>query len=177
MQKLKNRWEITQQWQLLFPMLGAVLLFATSYLITKRLLHLFDVNNTAWEWPFMVAVSFLGYYLGLRFFLWCFKKLEHKWVVGQKWEMIAIFIVFAITGSSAARLAAPILDFIGLYPESISAWLYWPIRIVLILPLYQILLLLFGWLFGQFQFFWAFEKKMLKRMGVGFIFKWIESKL
>jgi hypothetical protein len=25
-------------------------------------------------------------------------------------------------------------------------------------------------LFGQFKFFWAFEKKMLKRLGLGFLF-------
>ncbi|MEL0308655.1 MAG: DUF6787 family protein, partial [Flavobacteriaceae bacterium] len=43
---------------------------------------------------------------------------------------------------------------------------YWPLRIILIFPLYQVLLVLFGWIFGQFKFFWAFEKKMLKRLGI-----------
>jgi len=28
-----------------------------------------------------------------------------------------------------------------------------------------------GWLFGQFKFFWAFEKKFLNRLGLGFLFK------
>ncbi len=169
MKKIKNRWEITQQWQLLFPILGALLVLLTSYTLTRRLLHLFTLNNTFWEWPFTIIVSVIGYFLGVRFFLWCFKKLEHKWVVNQKWEMIAIFIVFAITGSISARLAAPITHLIGLNPETISGWIYWPIRILIILPIYQILLVAIGWLFGQFNFFWAFEKKMLKRMGLGFL--------
>jgi len=45
------------------------------------------------------------------------------------------------------------------------------LRIVLIFPIYQITLPLVGWLFGQFKFFWDFEKKMLQRMGLGRFFK------
>ncbi|MGA0828911.1 MAG: DUF6787 family protein, partial [Flavobacteriaceae bacterium] len=44
--------------------------------------------------------------------------------------------------------------------------IYWPLRIGLIFPLYQLLLVFFGALFGQFRFFWNFEKKMLRRLGV-----------
>jgi hypothetical protein len=33
------------------------------------------------------------------------------------------------------------------------------------------LLVSFGFIFGQFTFFWAFEKKMLKSMGLGFLVK------
>lgn len=170
MEKLKKRWEITRPWQLLFPFLGAILVLLTAYLITRRLLHLFNLNNTSWEWPFTIVLCVVGYFIGARFFLWCFKKLENKWVVQQKWEMIAIFIVFAVTGSVSARLAAPILHLLGLHQETVSGWVYWPLRILLILPIYQVLLVFFGWLFGQFQFFWAFEKKMLKRMGLGSLF-------
>ena len=171
MQKLKERWEISQSWQLLFPILGALLVLLSAYTIARRLLHLFTLNNSYWEWPFTLALSALGYLIGIRFFLWCFKKLENKWVVSQKWEMIAIFIVFAITGSVAAKLAKPLMDMIGLQQASTNGWIYWPLRILIILPIYQLLLIIFGWLFGQFKFFWAFEKKMLKRMGLGFLIK------
>ncbi|PIZ07900.1 MAG: diacylglyceryl transferase, partial [Flavobacteriaceae bacterium CG_4_10_14_0_8_um_filter_34_31] len=30
---------------------------------------------------------------------------------------------------------------------------------------YQIILLIIGWLYGEIDFFWAFEKKMLRRFG------------
>jgi hypothetical protein len=40
----------------------------------------------------------------------------------------------------------------------------------LIFPIYQVLLVFFGFIFGQFKFFWNFEKKMLSRMGLGFLF-------
>ena len=40
-----------------------------------------------------------------------------------------------------------------------------------ILPVYNILLLAFGFVFGQFGFFWKYEKKTLKRIGkwLGFV--------
>lgn len=171
MQKIKKRWEISQNWQLLFPVLGAILVLLTGYILTRRLLHAFSLNNTFYEWPFTIALSLVLYFLMVRFFLWCFKKLESKWIVREKWEMIAIFIVFAVTGSASAKLAKPLMDIVGLHEGIISGWIYWPLRIIIILPIYQVLLVIFGWLFGQFAFFWNFEKKMLKRMGLGFLFR------
>ena len=46
----------------------------------------------------------------------------------------------------------------------------------LIDSLYQVLLVSFGFIFGQFSFFWAFEKKMLRSCGLGFIANWFEKK-
>jgi len=34
--------------------------------------------------------------------------------------------------------------------------------------LYQILLLVYGFIFGQFRFFWEKEKKLVKRIGTVF---------
>lgn len=98
-------------------------------------------------------------------------KLKKHWGIDSNFQIVIIFIVFAVTGSAAAKLAAPLTEFIGLGRETTNVWLYWPIRILLIFPIYQVLLVLFGWLFGQFEFFWNFEKKMLNRLGLGFLFK------
>ncbi|UOY06356.1 prolipoprotein diacylglyceryl transferase [Muricauda sp. SCSIO 64092] len=171
MEKIRIRWQITKDWQLLFPFLGAFLVLLTAYLFSRRFLHLFGLNNTLWEWPITLFLVAVFYGIMVRFFLWCFKKLENRWVVDQRWEMIAIFIVFAITGSVSAKFAEPLTHFIGIDRGTHSGWIYWPIRILIILPIYQVLLVLFGWLFGQFRFFWDFEKKMLKRMGLGFFFR------
>ncbi|MBO0323318.1 prolipoprotein diacylglyceryl transferase [Muricauda sp. CAU 1633] len=171
MQKIKTRWEIAKNWQLIHPFLGAVLVIITSYTVARRLLHLFQLNNTLWEWIFVPVVGIALYFLLIRFFLWCFKKLENKWKVTYKWEMIAIFIVFAITGSLAGKLAGPLTEWIGLGRNETHGFLYWTARIFLIFPIYQVILIVIGWLFGQFQFFWNFEKKMLKRLGMGFLFR------
>ncbi|MFD0799493.1 DUF6787 family protein [Maribacter chungangensis] len=103
------------------------------------------------------------------------KKLKERWGIVSNWQLAVIFVVFAITGSSSVYVAKPFLYWIGMdqgnFPE---AWwgqsLYWLLRILLIFPFYQVLLVVFGWLFGQFKFFWAFEKKMLGRMGLQFLF-------
>lgn len=104
------------------------------------------------------------------------KKLKERWGISSNFQLIIIFIVFAITGSSSVYVAKPFLVWIGMDRAAFSeSWfggtIYWTLRLLLIFPFYQILLVVFGWLFGQFKFFWGFEKKMLSRMGLGFLFK------
>ncbi len=103
-------------------------------------------------------------------------RLKERWGITSNFQLVLIFIVFAITGSSSVYVAKPFLSLIGLARENFStAWwggtLYWILRILLIFPFYQVLLVIYGWLFGQFKFFWEFEKKMLSRMGLSFLFK------
>ncbi len=98
-------------------------------------------------------------------------KLKERWNITSNWQLTVIFIVFAVTGSTSAKFAGPLTDFVGLTQESVGGWIYWISRILLIFPIYQVLLVFFGWLFGEFDFFWNFEKKMLKAMGLGFVFK------
>ena len=97
------------------------------------------------------------------------ERLKERWGITSNLQIIIILIVFAITGSTATKIAGPLTDLIGLNVETTNKWIYWPVRILLIFPIYQILLVFFGWLFGQFNFFWAIEKKMLSRLGLKFL--------
>ena len=104
------------------------------------------------------------------------EKLKERWGIESNLQLVVIFIVFAITGSASVYVAKPFLAWIGMSKENFpdawwSGWVYWFLRLLLIFPFYQILLVGFGWLFGQFKFFWNFEKKMLSRMGFGFLWK------
>jgi hypothetical protein len=92
-------------------------------------------------------------------------KLKEKWGITSNYQIIIILLVFSITGSIAVWIAKPVLNLIGLDKEVVSPWLFWPIRILIIFPIYQILIVIIGTLFGQFKFFWSFEKKMLVRLG------------
>jgi hypothetical protein len=173
MTSFKKRWEITNNWQLIFPFLGIISLLYTAYFFSKNLIRLYvDRHELRITYYALVAVAVIvSFYVMLRFFLWCFKKLENKWKINYRWEMIAIFIAFALTGSSSVRIAKPLLEFVGfsksIFPEGfLGAIFYWIIRILIILPIYQILLIIFGALVGQFKFFLEFEKKMLKRMRI-----------
>lgn len=98
------------------------------------------------------------------------ERLKQRWGISSNFQLIVIFIVFAITGSTAAKIAGPFTALVGITKENVGAWLYWVLRILLIFPIYQVLLVAFGWLFGQFQFFWNFEKKFLSRIGFAFLF-------
>ncbi|MBU2996164.1 diacylglyceryl transferase [Cellulophaga baltica] len=104
------------------------------------------------------------------------EKLKQRWGIESNFSIVMILIVFALTGSSSLKIARPFLDYIGFTREIFADdWyfsvLYWTVRILIIFPIYQVLLVAFGWLFGQFNFFWNFEKKMLSRFGLGFLFK------
>lgn len=98
------------------------------------------------------------------------EKLKKRWGITSNWQIFIILLVFSITGSTSLFITRPLLDFLGLVKEnyfhSFGAILfYYTVRIILILIVYQILLLSFGWLFGQFNFFWGIVRKMLVRIG------------
>jgi hypothetical protein len=92
-------------------------------------------------------------------------KLKSRWEINSNWQLFVICVVFAITGSASAFATAPLLKALGITKEMHGA-IYWPLRILIIFPVYQILLIIIGTLLGQYKFFWAFEKKMLKRFGL-----------
>ena len=93
------------------------------------------------------------------------KKLKEKWGIDSNFQLVIILIVFSVTGSIAVTIAKPVLNLVGLDKETVSPWIFWPIRIFIIFPIYQVLIVIIGALFGQFRFFWNFEKKMLVRLG------------
>ena len=159
MKSFKTRWEITKNWQLLFPFLGLCFLGYSVFKFVPLL------PFTALY--FTIPTALVLFYILLKIVLFAISKLEHKWIVDQRWELIRIFIVFAITGSSSVVVGRPVIKLIGITQENLHPFLYWILFITISLIFYQILLVLLGWVFGQFQFFWNFEKKMLRRFGFG----------
>ena len=104
------------------------------------------------------------------------KRLKKKWGISSNVQLVVIFIVFAITGSVSAKLATPLLNFLGVEPKdfvevSFGKAIYTLLRILIVFPIYQIILILVATVFFQFKFFWEFEKKILNRMGLKFFFK------
>jgi hypothetical protein len=97
-------------------------------------------------------------------------KLKQRWGITSNFQLTIIFIVFAITGSTSAWLSKPFCVLLGITKEDFGFW-FTLIRLIIIFPIYQVLLVAIGAIFGQFRFFWNFEKKMLKSMGLGFLFK------
>jgi hypothetical protein len=90
-------------------------------------------------------------------------KLKARWGVTSAWQVAVILVVFACTGFSVLWLKQFILPLIGITPQT-SGWVRFLASVFVILPIYQVVLLAWGFLFGQFQFFWNFEKRMFGRM-------------
>ena len=99
-------------------------------------------------------------------------RIKERWGITSNFQIAIILLVFSITGSISVWIAKPVLSLVGLDKEVVSPWFFFPIRIFIIFPIYQILIVIIGALFGQFRFFWAFEKKMLVRLG----FKYFKDK-
>jgi hypothetical protein len=89
-------------------------------------------------------------------------KLKERWKLNSLFQVVIVLVVFACTGFTVMFLKNPLLKalHIGEDYALIASVLYY----VLILPIYQLVLLLYALIFGQFRFFWAFEKKMFSRI-------------
>ena len=164
MKDFKAKWQIDNNWQLIAPLIGVMLSFFSGYRIACKLIkseHLILLS----------IATLVSSILIIKLCVFVINKLENKWIVNQKWELIRIFIVFAVTGSSSVFVGRPFINWIGISLETLPSPIYWFLFILISLILYQILLLALGWLSGQFTFFWEFEKRFLKRMGLAKIFK------
>ncbi len=89
--------------------------------------------------------------------------LKTRWQVKSVWQVFVILIVFALTGFTVMYGKRWFFVFIGF--DKSTAW-YWKflLWIILILPIYQIILLFYGTIFGQFSFFWNFIKRTFGRI-------------
>lgn len=92
-----------------------------------------------------------------------FEKLKKRWNIESNFQVVIILIVFAITGSTTVYVKKLIFDLIGVDTEThivAKVLIYIPV----ILFVYNVLLLIIGSVFGQFRFFWEFEKKFFSRL-------------
>jgi hypothetical protein len=99
------------------------------------------------------------------------EKLKKRWGITSNYQLVIIFIVFAINGSLSAKISGFAMNYFGITNENTHWFFYYLVLLLLVLPLYPFLLMFFGYLFGQSKFFFPFSKKMLKSMGLGFLFQ------
>lgn len=92
-------------------------------------------------------------------------RLQTRWKLESLWQVLLVLLVFACTGFTVLFLKKPIFWLLGVTDKTPPIWRT-IIYLFTIFPAYQILLMAYGFIFGQFKFFWAFEKKMLKRMRI-----------
>jgi len=92
------------------------------------------------------------------------QRLQLRWGVHSIGQVVVILIVFALTGFTAMYIKRPIFAWLGLDATD-PWWLRTLVWLLTVFPAYQVLLLVYGFVLGQFTFFWNFEKRMFGRIG------------
>jgi hypothetical protein len=92
------------------------------------------------------------------------QRLQEKWKLESLFQVVLVLVVFACTGFTILFIKNPILDFFGIERGGGQGFINTVLYLLLVLPLYQIILLVYGFIFGQFRFFWEKEKQIFRRM-------------
>lgn len=83
--------------------------------------------------------------------------MKERWGVGLG-GMLAIVACFSLAGPTVLMIGRPLLRM--MLPQRSPLWLTIIAYLFVVPPLYQLLLLFFGFLLGQFHFFWERQKKV-----------------
>lgn len=84
-------------------------------------------------------------------------RLKKRWGVASTRDVVVIFIVFSLAGSSILYVKRPLYRLLHV-PSDLSLL----VSLFLTIGIYQALLLAWGAVFGQFRFFWEKEKKLFR---------------
>jgi formyltetrahydrofolate-dependent phosphoribosylglycinamide formyltransferase len=93
-----------------------------------------------------------------------FKRLQEKWGVSTR-QFWILFIAFGLTGTTTAILTRYITGWLGMTADTYWLWKVL-LRIGMLVFGYQFILLAYGALLGQWGFFWKYERKLLRKLGV-----------
>lgn len=92
------------------------------------------------------------------------QKLQEKWGLSTRTFWI-VFIAFGLTGTTTAILTRYVTGWLGM--DANSEWyLRVGVRVFMLLFGYQVILLGYGFLLGQWAFFWKYEVKLLRRLKI-----------
>ena len=91
-------------------------------------------------------------------------RLKDKWGLQSLVQVVAVLLVFTLTGSTVVLIRKFLFTAIG-FDDTTPFWLKTITYLLFVMPFYQVLLLGYGFLLGQFSFFWEKEKKLVRRIG------------
>ena len=89
--------------------------------------------------------------------------LKKRWDIESDWRFAKILLLFTVTGSSSMYVRQYLLVPLGFTPEAMSAWIYYPLKIIALFISYQLLFLFWGFIFCEFPFAKWFVGKMTSR--------------
>lgn len=110
---------------------------------------------------YLDTLAFLGFF---NTFCIMFEKLKLKWKVESNLQLVLILCTFAVTGTLTAYISGEITSWVGFTDKTFWAWKLL-LRMSILIFGYQFIILVVSFFFGQFRFFWNYEKKILTMMG------------
>ncbi len=84
------------------------------------------------------------------------QKLKNKWKIANNRDFTLIMITFSLAGMGVSFSRREIFVLLGLDHASLGLKIL--VSLLLIVPLYQLSTLFFGFFLGQFNFFWERQK-------------------
>ena len=91
-----------------------------------------------------------------------FTKIKTRLDIKDNKQLFFVLLTFSLTGITIAYGIRPLFfGFLGL-DENTETWIKIAWWLILVMPCYYLFLLIYGFIFGQFDFFWNFAVK--KRM-------------
>ena len=91
------------------------------------------------------------------------QKLKKRWGIQSDWQVAIILLVFSLTGFTFLFISPYIDELFGLSDED-PLWLKILVFVVVTLPVYNVLLIIWGTLLGQYRFFKNFIIKFFSRI-------------
>lgn len=92
-----------------------------------------------------------------------FEKIKERWEVENLWQVIVILVIFSVTGMSALYVKKFVFGLLG-FTSATPYWVRFVTWIVTVLPSYQVLFLFYGFILGQFDFVWRFERNTFEKI-------------
>jgi hypothetical protein len=90
-------------------------------------------------------------------------KLKIRWGISSDFQVALILVVFTLTGFSTLYVNQLIDIFLGIN-EGSPLWQRILVFIIIVLPVYNLLLLFWGTILGQYRFFSSFIRKFFARI-------------
>ena len=91
---------------------------------------------------------------------------SNRWGFESKFQFLMVMLTFSINGPLALWISGPVLECLGIDRDSSSPWVFWPLRILVMTPTYQLLLIVTGTILGQHRYFWPRFMKRLRWIGL-----------
>lgn len=90
-------------------------------------------------------------------------ELKERWEVDTVGHIALIMFLFSITGMSTLLVRSYMFQLFDVNAQ-MALWLKIILWISIDIPTFQVLFLIYGFLLGQFDFVWRYEKKSIRRI-------------